>query len=152
VTNLGPEGFSPTPAGSIDCWYEGGVRECRLIRTGTVTFTITRGDQTRQLTLDIARASTPPRPSPACLPAHTIYPLDASYGGPDWPALCMKVGAVLRVENLGPEGFAVSPRSAVSCVYEAAVRQCRFVQAGTVTFVITHGDSPSRSLIVVAIR
>jgi hypothetical protein len=113
---------------------------------------MTSAHQTRPLTLVIAGASVPPKPSPACLNARTIHPLDAAEGGPPWSALCMKVGAVLRVENLGPDGFSVNPRSAVSCVYEGGIRQCRFVKAATVTFAITRPQLPTRSLTVVAIR
>jgi hypothetical protein len=80
------------------------------------------------------------------------YTVVASEGGPPWPAMCVKVGAVLRVENLGPEGFSVSPADKVSCWYEAAVRECRFVKTGTVTFSITHGEAEARSLAVVVVR
>jgi hypothetical protein len=38
--NLGPDGLTMTPQGKVDCWYEGGVYECRLVQTGTVRFTV----------------------------------------------------------------------------------------------------------------
>jgi hypothetical protein len=59
---------------------------------------------------------------------------------------------VLRVTNLGPEGFVVLPAGAVRCSYEAAVRDCHFLRTGTVRFVITHGDSMPRTLTVVVVR
>ncbi len=151
VENLGPDGFSVSPADKVSCWYEAGVRECRLIRTGTAQFTITYSHAPRPLTVVVAEPSSPPGPSTACTGART-YTVDASEGGPPWPAMCVKVGAVLRVENLGPEGFSVSPADKVSCWYEAAVRECRFVKTGTVTFSITHGEAEARSLAVVVIR
>jgi hypothetical protein len=101
------------------------------------------------LTLTIASGSS--QPARAC-PAAPAYPIDAAEGGPPWAALCLKRGAVLRVTNLGPEGFLVRPADAVSCSYEAAVRDCRLLRTGTVTFVITHGDSPPRPLTVVVVR
>jgi hypothetical protein len=150
VERLGPEGFAVSPADKTNCWYEGGVRECRLVNTGKVRVTITRGDATvRTLSLTIVSGSG--QPAPAC-PAVAPYPIDAAEGGPPWAALCLKVGAVLRVTNLGPEGFVVRPSGAVSCSYEAAVRDCRLLRTGTVTFEITHGDSPPRTLTVVVVR
>jgi hypothetical protein len=64
----------------------------------------------------------------------------------------MKTSGTVRVENLGPEGFEVSPAGAVKCFYEAAVRTCRFTRAETVTFTTTHGDEEPRTQTVVAIR
>jgi hypothetical protein len=151
VENLGPDGFSVIPADKVSCWYEAGVRECRLIRTGTVRFTITYSQAPRPLTVVVAEPSSPPGPSTACTGART-YTVDASEGGPSWPAMCVKVGAVLRVENLGPDGFSVSPVDKVSCWYEAGVRECRFVRSGTVTFTITHGEAEARYLTVVVIK
>jgi len=148
VENLGPEGFTRTPPDKMDCWYEAGVRECRLIHTGKVLVTIDRGDaRVRTLSLTIVSSS---KPGPACL-ATAPYPIDAAEGGPPWTALCLKVGAVLRVTNLGPEGFVVHPADAVRCSYEAAVRDCRFLRTGTATFTITHGDSMPRTLTVVVV-
>ncbi|MEV4536436.1 hypothetical protein AB0J82_21865 [Asanoa sp. NPDC049518] len=149
VENLGPDGFTVSPSDKMDCWYEAGVRECRLVHPGKVRLTIDPGDAgIRTLSLTIASAS---KPAPACR-ATAPYGIDAAEGGPPWPALCLKVGAVLRVSNLGPEGFVVSPADAVRCSYEAAVRDCRFLRPGTVTFAITHGDSATRTLTVVVVR
>jgi hypothetical protein len=151
VENLGPEGFSQSPLDKADCEYEAAVRTCRLIQTGIVRFTIDNGHQIRKLTVVVARASSPPKPAPACMNAGTTFPIDASDGGPPWWAVCMKLGAEVRVENLGPDGLAVSPSNAVSCRYEAAIHQCRLVTAGTVTFT-TAGTGGVRSLTVVAIK
>ena len=152
VTNLGPEGFASNPRDNIECNYEAAVRECRLLKTGTVKFTITNAHQTRTLTLVIAKASSPPKPSPACMARGTTFTIDAADGGPGrWP-VCMKMGGVVRVENLGPDGFVVTPSNAVTCSYEAAVRECRFTRPQIVTFTTTHGDSMPRIQRVVAIR
>jgi hypothetical protein len=152
VTNLGPEGFSANSWDNVECNYEAAVRECRLLHAGTVKFTITNAHQTRTLTLVIAKASSPHQPSPACKARGTTFTIDAADGGPDtWP-VCMKMSGLVRVINLGPEGFQVSPSAAVTCSYEAAVRQCRFTRPGTVTFTTTHGDSMPRTQKVVVIR
>jgi hypothetical protein len=152
LANLGPEYLNAHSRDKADCHYEAGVHECRLIQTGTATFTITNSHGVRPLTVVIARATTPPKPSPACTTTMP-YPFDASSGGPPWRAECVRIGAVLRVENLGPDGFTVTPRSLVSCWYEAAVRECTFEKAGTVTFTIRHSPEwELRTLTVVVIR
>lgn len=48
-TNHGPEGFTVDPRATVSCWYEGGTRECRLIRAGTVTFKVTHPNGIRPL-------------------------------------------------------------------------------------------------------
>jgi hypothetical protein len=152
VTNLGPEGFASDAGNKVECNYAAGTRECRLLRTGTVRFTITNAEQTRTQVLRIVKATSPPKSSPACLPAGTTFTIDASDGGPhSWP-VCMKMGGTVRVENLGPEGFQVRPVGALTCVYEAAVRICRFHRPETVTVTTTHGDAESRTQTIVAIR
>jgi hypothetical protein len=114
-----------------------------------VKFTIASSRGTVPFTVVVARASSPPKPSPACLGAAT-YTVNAAENGPDWPAMCVKVGAVLRVENLGPEGLSETPSNAVSCWYEGGVHVCRFVKTGTVTFTIN--GQQNRSLTVVVIK
>jgi hypothetical protein len=150
VRNLGPDGLSVSPASKVSCSYEAAVHPCRLIQTGTATFTLTRETGNRIITVVVTKASSPSKPSPACLGAGATHTVDAAESGPDWPALCMKIGAVLRVENLGPDGLSVSPASRVSCSYEAGVHACRLVRPGTVTFTIA--GKQARSLVVVAIR
>jgi hypothetical protein len=149
VENLGPGNLSVNPSDRVSCWYEAAITECRLIRTGTVTFNISRVPKVGPLTVMVAEASSPPKPSPACLSA-TTHTVDASDGGPPWAALCVKLDVVLRVENLGPEGFSVDPADTVSCRYEAGVRECRFVKTGTVTITTTRsGQTRSLTLVVV---
>jgi hypothetical protein len=80
------------------------------------------------------------------------FTIDATEGGPPGRPVCLKTSAVVRVVNLGPDGFRVSPANAVVCSYEAAVRECRFTQPQTVTFTTTHGDSLPRTQTVVAVR
>ncbi len=152
VTNLGPEGFAQDSPDKVECNYAAGTRECRLLHTGTVRFTITTADRTRTQVVRIAQATNPPKPSPACLPAGSTFTIDAAEGGPhSWP-VCMKTSGTVRVANLGPEGFQAQPSGAVTCEYEAAVRICRFHRAETVTFTTTHGDAAPRTQTVVAIR
>jgi hypothetical protein len=152
LANLGPGNLNDDAGDKVSCDYEAGVHECRLIRTGTVTFTITNTHGDRPLRVVVAAAASPPKPSPACTKTMP-YPFDASSGGPPWRASCVRIAGVLRVENLGPEGFTVTPPSLVSCWYEAAVRECTFVKAGTVTFTIKYSpDWETRTLTVVVIR
>jgi hypothetical protein len=148
---LGPEYLDAKSWDDVDCDYEGGVHACRLIGTGTVRFTVTNSHGARPFTVVVASASNPPKPSPACMGRTETYTIDAFNGGPPWSAVCMKVGAVLRVENLGPEGFTLEPRDAVSCVYEAAVRMCRLVKPATI-HITTANSQEIRPLTVVAIR
>jgi hypothetical protein len=143
----GPDGFSYEPATKVSCSYEAGVRQCRLVETGTVRFTITRSGVTRALTVIVTKATSPPRASPACQATGT-YTLDASEDGPAWLAICLKKNVVLRVTNQGPEGFSATPDGIVSCHYEAGVRVCRFLKAGTVELAIT-GPNEVRSLTIV---
>jgi hypothetical protein len=152
VSNLGPEGFSVAPAGKVACHYAAGTRECRLLHTGTVRFTITDAGTTRTQVVRVVRATDPPKPAPACLPAGSTFTIDAADGGPPGWAACMKLSGTVRVENLGPEGFRVRPAGAAICSYEAAVRICRFTGPATVTFTTTHGESEPRSQVIVAIR
>jgi hypothetical protein len=146
VNNLGPEGM--WESGNVSCQYEAAVHFCRLVETGTATFTIKGLQQVRQLTVVVAKASSPPKPSPACQGA-VKYTLDASESGPPWGALCLKVGAVLRVENLGPDGLTVNPADLVSCWYEGGVHECRFVKAGTVRFTMTSTQNHSLTVVVI---
>jgi hypothetical protein len=151
LTSLGPDNLTATSWDNIDCGYEAAVYECRLIHTGSVKLTITNGHGTRPLTVMVASASSPPKPSTACTTS-SPHSIDASYGGPPWRAICAKVGTVVRVQNLGPEGFTANPRDLVSCWYEAAVRECTLAKAGTVTFTTRHTpELELRSLVVVAV-
>ena len=131
---LGPDGLSATPWDKVSCDYEGAVHVCRLIQTGTVRLDMTSGQDVRTLTVVIAKASTPPKPSPACLSATTPdLTLDGTPDGPPYWAMCFKLGIMLRIEDVGPGGLSATPADAISCNYAAGVHVCRFVKAGTVT-------------------
>lgn len=149
IANLGPEGFSQSPPNRTECEYEAGVRMCRLVEPGTVRFTIDSGRQVRTLTVVVTKGSS--QPSPACVQARATHAIDATDGGPSWWAVCMRLGSVLRVENLGPGLLTVTPSNVVSCRYEAAIHQCRIVGTGTFN-VVTAGSGGVRPLTVVAIR
>ncbi|WP_117211114.1 hypothetical protein [Allorhizocola rhizosphaerae] len=150
LVNLGPGMLSADSWDKVDCFYAGGVHSCRLIHTGTIRFnTVTPGDP-RHFNVEIAKAITPPRPSTAC--TSEKFTLNATEGGMPWAAMCVKVGTEMRVENLGPEGFSITPSGKVSCRYEAAVRECRFLEAATVTITVTVPGWEPRTLIVVIIE
>jgi hypothetical protein len=146
--NLGPDALTMTARDKVDCRYEAGVFECRLVHTGTVRFTVSRGEKSRSLTVVIAKAPSNPGPEPAC-PRVTTYTLDANDGGPPWPAICMKLNTMLRIVNFGPDGFAVSPAANVSGWYQDGERQFHFVKTGTVRFTLTYPDGGTRTFTVV---
>jgi hypothetical protein len=146
--NLGPDALTMTARDKVDCWYEAGIVECRLIQTGTVRFTVNRGEKNRSLTVVVAKAPSNPGPDPAC-PRVATYTLDAADTGPRWPAICMKLNTMLRIVNFGPDGFAVSPAANVSGWYEAGERQFHFVKTGTVRFTLTYPDGGTRTFTVV---
>jgi len=152
LEHLGPGDLAARSWDNVDCDYEGAVHACRLIHLGTVNFTVTNNHGVRALTVVVAKASSPPKPSPACT-STVAHNLDANSGGPPWWAFCVKVGAVLRVENLGPEGLSVDVPNVVSCRYEAAVHECTFVRPGTVRVTTRRSaeDEP-RTVTVVVIR
>lgn len=149
VENLGPEGFSQSTPNRAECEYEGAVRMCRLTEPGTVRFTIDNEQQIRTLTVVVARTSS--RPSTACLQSGATHTVDGAEAGPRWWAVCMRLGATLRVENLGPGLLKVTPSNAVSCQYEAAIHQCRIVRTGLLKVVVDQSTGV-RPLTVVAIR
>jgi hypothetical protein len=146
--NLGPDALTMTARDKVDCGYAAGVFECRLVRTGTVRFTVTNGENNRSLTVVIATAPSKPGPAPAC-PRVASYTLDAADGGPPWPAICLKLNTTLRIVNFGPDGFTVSPAANVSGWYEGGVRQYRLVKTGTITFTLSYPDRETRTFTVV---
>jgi hypothetical protein len=146
--NLGPGALNLKARDKVDCRYEAGVYECRLIRTGTVRFTVTTGDQDRGLTVVIAKAPSDPGPDPSC-PRVATYTLDAAEPAPPWPSICMKLGTMVRIVNFGPDGFTVSPAANVSGWYQDGERQFHLVKTGTVTFTLTDPDGWIRTLTVV---
>jgi hypothetical protein len=148
IENLGPEGFMISPSDKVSCFYEGGVRLCRLLEPGTVRLTIDNERRVRTITVDVTKRS--PRPPTACVGARGTQTIDANEEMP-WSAVCMRLGAELRVENLGPGLLTVTPSTAMSCTYEAAIHQCRIERTGTIT-VVTNGPGGARPLTVVAVR
>jgi hypothetical protein len=94
---------------------------------------------------------TPTAPTPSesstCQGA-VSYTVDASEDGPAWPAPCLGVGAIVRMENLGPGDMDEDPADAVSCSYAAGVHECRLLRPGTVQFTMTR-EEQTRSLTVV---
>jgi hypothetical protein len=80
-----------------------------------------------------------------------VFTVDASDDGPPWPAYCAAVGALLRLENHGPDGVSANPPEKVACTYEAAVRECRFLEPGTVRFTIER-ETNTRTLTVVVVN
>ena len=117
--------------------------------------TTSAGSATPSSTTVRAAASRAPAPSrPTTRPTRCLgavkYTIDAAQSGPPRSRLCIAVGGVVEVRNLGPDGLSVSPASKVSCSYEAGVHACRLVRPGTVTFTIA--GKQARSLVVVAIR
>jgi hypothetical protein len=149
LVNLGPEFLSVNPDHKVSCFYAAGVHVCRLVQTGSVGFTITNSTGTRLIRAEVVRATVPPRPSTACTADKLT--IDVATAEMPWVAVCMKVGSVVRVENFGPDGFSVTPSGAVSCRYEAAVRECRLDRVGTVTFTIARPGMEVRTLTVVVI-
>jgi len=149
--NLGPGGLRSSGPNKADCWYEGGVHECRLIQTGTVRFIVDRGDKSRSLSVTIAKAPSNPGPETAC-PRVATYTLDADRGGPPAPAICMKLGTMVRIVNFGPDGLSVSPAANVSGWYLDGERQFNLVKTGTVRFILTYPDGGTRTFVVVVIK
>ncbi len=147
IDNAGPGYVEMTPDNKTDCSYEAAVHECRLIGTGTVRVTVTQRT-TFHFTLVIANAGSPPSPPTACQNSGT-YVLHATDSGPPWGAICVRKQVTLQVRDLGPEGFEVQPAGAVSCQYEAAVRNCRFLRTGTVMFTIDRSGIPRPLTVVV---
>jgi hypothetical protein len=150
VEYLEPDGMRIEPAGNVSCAFKAGDHDCRLIAPGTHTVLINSFYWTYSFTLVVAPATVPPRPAPACI-TKSPHTVDASVKAPPWPALCLSTRVVLRIANNGPGGFTVSPAENASCFYEAGVRECRFLKAGTVTFSVTNPNEVRR-LIVVAVR
>jgi hypothetical protein len=149
LVGTGPGNLNFNPPGLADCRYEGGTHGCRLIATGTVKFEITKPQGNRSLTVVVIGASSPPKPSPACLDASAVHRIDNS--GYPYVAECMKVGATVQIRMLGPDDpvFSANPSDTVACVYEGGSHECRLLKAGTITFTIAEG--PYSSFTVVAI-
>ncbi|SNY64373.1 hypothetical protein [Paractinoplanes atraurantiacus] len=147
LVNIGPGSLSAQPAGAVDCFYAGGTYQCRLIRAGTVRFVL--APEGRQLTVTVP-AAVPGQPSTACAPAGSVVDLDTN-DELGWWAPCLRLGATLRIVNLGPGLLARAPADAVSCYYEAGIHTCQFRLAASVTFTATR-DTATRTVTAVAVR
>ena len=150
LTNHGPDGMRRTPDNLMDCDYEAAVRDCRLIRTGTVRITMDKPTGTHTLTLIVTASS--PGPAPACVPQGETYVFEVRDHTMAETAACLKLGAVLRLENHGPDNFSIEPSGAASCWYEAGMRECQFTKAATVTFTFTFPHGYVLTFTVVAIK
>jgi len=63
--------------------------------------------------------------------------------------LCLAVGAVLRIENIGPGEVTTDSPDLVDQHYEAGVVEIRFVRPGTVVVTIPQNGSPYRVTVVI---
>lgn len=145
VVNIGPGSLRAQPASMVDCFYAAGTYQCRLIRTGTVRLTL----DGRALTVRVP-AAVPGRPSTACSPRGSVVDLDTLDELPWWSP-CLRIGATLRVVNLGPGRLVATPAAAVTCRYEAGIHACQFRRPASVVLTATP-DATSRSVTAVAVR
>jgi hypothetical protein len=142
---IGSSPLTATPATAVDCFYAAGIRSCRLLRPGSVVFTWPVGPQSQRLAVTVADAL----PATACAGSGTTVRVSAADELPWWSP-CLRVGATLRVEDLGPGALTVTPAAAVECHYEAGVHACLIVAAGTLG-VVADEDGQRRVTSVVAI-
>jgi hypothetical protein len=147
IINLGPGSLAAQPSTLVDCAYAAGTHRCRLIRAGTVRFTL--APDARVMTVQVP-AAVPGQPTTACSPPGSVVDLDTTEEM-RWWAPCLRIGATLRVINLGPGLLRAAPADAVTCRYAAGIHACQFRRPATVVFTATL-DSGSRSVTAVAIR
>jgi hypothetical protein len=147
LVNIGPGSLTAQPSTAVDCFYAAGTYQCRLIRVGTVRLTLLT-PAARVLTV-VVPAAVPGQPSTACAPAGAVVSLDTN-DEMGWWAPCLRLGATLRVVNLGPGLLTRVPADAVSCYYEGGVHACRFLRPARVVFTATL-DSTTRSVTAVAV-
>ncbi|WP_125805627.1 hypothetical protein [Actinoplanes sp. ATCC 53533] len=147
LVNIGPGSLVAQPSTMVNCFYAAGTYQCRLIGTGTVRFTL--APDARVLTVQVP-AAVPGQPSTACSPKGSVLDFDTNEEMPWWSP-CLRVGATLRVVNLGPGLLKVTPADAVTCYYEAGIHACQFRRPASVVFTATL-DSTSRSVTAVAVR
>jgi hypothetical protein len=87
---------------------------------------------------------------PACLGA-VLYTVDATGTDPLPRSLCLKVGAVLRVQHVVGNTLSAEPADKVSQAYEAGVVDVRFLEPATVRVTFPeHGTQ--FTITVVAVR
>jgi hypothetical protein len=145
LDNIGTTTLTVTPAALTDCFYAAGDISCRLLRTGSVTFTWTAGGVQQRQIVTVAEAL----PAPVCVSSGataTVSTTDEFR----WWSLCLRAGATLRVEDLGPGLLTITPASAVQCNYAAGVHRCLVVAPGTLD-VVADQDGVNKITTVVAI-
>ena len=64
-------------------------------------------------------------------------------------SMCVRVGAVLRLQNLGPGELTAEPASLVRPRYEAGVHDTQFVGTGTVSLRFLQGDDEVEITVVI---
>jgi hypothetical protein len=147
LVNLGPGQQTAQPSTAVNCYYAGGVHQCRLIRAGTVRFTL--APDARVLTVRVP-ASVPGQPSTACSSPGTVVDIDTN-DELSWWSPCLRVGATLRIVNLGPGLLSRTPADAVTCQYAAGIHACQFRRPASVVFTAALDAGP-RSVTAVAVR
>lgn len=93
------------------------------------------------------RTSGPP-PSPACL-GRVIHTIDGNDNAGLPEALCVTVGAVLRIRDVGPEVVSAQPAEKVAQDWEAGIANCRFLGSGTVTVMLDQSEWSHRITVLV---
>jgi hypothetical protein len=64
-------------------------------------------------------------------------------------SMCFHVGAILRLQGIGPGLVTAEPESLVTRSYEAGVQDIRFVRPGTVTVTIPQEEQTHTITVVV---
>ena len=106
LVHSGPGSLVAQPSTSVNCFYAAGIHQCRLIRTGTVRFTLAA--DARVLTVQVP-AAVPGAALDGLLTEGQLGPdFDTNEEMPRWSP-CLRVGATLRVVNLGPGLLKVTP-------------------------------------------
>jgi hypothetical protein len=147
VVNIGPGSLTATPSTMVNCFYAAGTYQCRLIATGTVRLTLAPG--ARELTVRVP-ASAPGQPSTACAAAGSVVSIDTNDELPWWSP-CLRLGATLRVVNLGPGMLTITPAGVVTCYYEGGVHVCQFRRPASARFTAAL-DEGDRSVVAVGVR
>ncbi|TDC37505.1 hypothetical protein E1166_20060 [Micromonospora sp. KC213] len=78
-----------------------------------------------------------------------VYEIDGADTADRPRSLCIAVGGVLRVRNVGPEELTATPPGLAVCRYEAGIYNCQLVETGTVSITLTY---PSAHTIRVVVR